>query len=370
MRTGIKLISFIFLLSFCNSKHEIHNEFKEEKIVIDFKDNIFSTTFFWFSVDYDNGKPVYLLVDELYNLVKLDFDNQALMHSMNIPRGDGPLGIKGGIWSPSLGLDDNYLIEGPFQYFFMKKNGEIQSKVDVTEKITNKLQEEYGIISKGLFIRTNGGHFKDGEKIIVSICRTNKIDDNEFPVFPQFASISFLNQETIEVEILNIEYPKELIETDYKYVGQAEIPNYYFKGDWLVYNFLSFRETFFYNLRTQEKRKVRLNTTHGLEDKAVPFGENPNESVIKYGFPLVDFDKEIIYRYHIVIDPESIIESENYLCAYNFDGKLVSEAFLGKNSERMLRNSVLIGDYVYMNNFFQSSDDQIEFSRFRLQNNN
>ncbi|MCH7414077.1 hypothetical protein MM213_11305 [Belliella sp. R4-6] len=300
-------------------------------------------------------------------MVKLDLDHQVLVHSLKIPKGDGPSGIKGGIWSPSLGLDDNYLIEGPFQYFFIRKNGEIQSKVDVTEKVINKLQEEFGVLSKGLFIRTNGGHFKDGKKIIVSIGRTNKIDDNEFPVFPQFASIAFLNQDTVEIEILDIEYPKELIETDYKYVGQAEIPNYFFKGDWLVYNFVSFRELFFYNLKTHEKRKIRLNTTYELEDKAVPFGEKPNESVIFYGFPLVDFEQEIIYRYYIVVDSESSTESKNYLSAYNFDGKLISEAFLGKNSERMLRNSVLIGDYIYMNNFFQSSDERIEFSRFSLQ---
>lgn len=369
MRTVIISFSLLFIVANCTTKQQIRKEFLEEKIVIDFEDNILSTTFFWYSVDYDRGKPVYLFIDELFNLVELDLNEQKLINTFNIPRSDGPLGIKGGIWSPSLGLGDDYLIEGPFQYFLVKKNGTIQSKVNVKEKVIEKLKEDYQVLDKGLFIRTNGGHFKNDQKIIVSIGRENKTNDSQFPDFPQFALLEFLNQEKIKVEILDIKYPEELLGSDYQYVGQAEIPNYYFNGKWLVYNFVSFRELFFYNIETHEKRKIRLNILSDLKDKALPFGESPKGSTVYYGYPLVDFEKEIIYRYHIIVEPQNSTENKNYLSAYDFDGNLLSEYFLGKNSERMLRNSVLIGNYVYMNNFFQTSDDRIEFSRFSLQKN-
>lgn len=360
------ILLLLLLLNSCSSLREEQTQFLEEKIVIGFEDSLVSTTYFWYSVDLAQEDPTYLFVDDMFNLVELNLKNNSLVNVLKLPRNNEELGIKGGIWSPSKMENGNYLIEGPLQYFFINENGEFLSKIDVSEKVVNQLSKEYGIESNGLYTSTSGGHFKNRNQIVVSICRSHKTQDNEYPNFPQFALITILENEEIEIEILEIYYPKEILGSDYKYIGQSEIPNYYFIRDWLVYNLTSFRQVFFHNLKTGEDFTLNFDPESNLEDNTYPMGVISKQQSIVYGFPLVDFEKGLFYRNHILIDPKNPMENLNYLCAYNFDGKLITKAFLGKNSERMLRNSVLIDDYVYMNNFFQSSDDQIEFSKFKL----
>ncbi len=363
-------LSFIFLfllfLNSCSSLKDEQIQFVEERIVIGFENSLVSTTYFWYSIDLDGGEPIYLFVDDLNNLVELNLKNNSLENVLKLPANNEEFGIRGGIWSPMKLENGNYLIEGSFQYLFINRRGEFLSKINISEKIIDELSKEYDIDPSGLYIRTNGGHFKSNDQIVVSICRSNKTDDNEYPNFPQFALITILENEEIAIEILGINYPKEILGNDYKYIGQAEIPNYYFNGDWIVYNFSSFRQVFFHNLKTDEDYVISFQPTDDIEDKSYPFGVIASKESIIYGFPLLDFEKDLFYRYHIIIDPANPMENKNYLCAFNFKGELLSQVFLGKNSERMLRNSVLIGDYVYMNNFFQSSDDQIEFSKFKL----
>ncbi len=363
MRSSI--IAIIFSLSLCNSTRDVNMSLVEEKVKVDLGDNVVSTTFFWHSVTVKKEDITFLFIDELFNLIELDLTNKNLVNVLSLANKQGPNVIKGGVRSPSLGIGDQYLIEGPFQFYSIDQYGVFQDTYDFQSNILDKVKSDFNEISKGLFVQSRGGNFMKNNKLILSIGRSDKFGTDEYPKFPQFALVELSNNE-FKTEILNIFFPEELVSNDLKYMGQFEIPNYFFDGEWLVYNYSSFRQIYFFNTITGENHSLSLDSGVNIQDKAIPFGEIPTETIIKYGLPLVDFSKKIIYRYHIVIEPGKPMENSNYLTAYDFKGKVIAENFLGKNSERMLRNSVLAGDYVYMNNFFQSSDDWIEFSRFSL----
>lgn len=356
----------LFVFSCSSNLNSENYTFQESKDIFDLREGIVSPIFHAFSINKVNEVEKHLFVDKLGNLVISSMDSK---HVSIVPllKGEGPDEMNGEFFTPFILQENIFLIESNSTLYLINQYGKLKKEINLLKDIKTLLSE---LIEDNQFVvvTCRGPHNKTSDGgIIFTIGRTSNIYGGDYPKYNLFFVVRFQDDLEYTIEILDPKFPTIFIENDPGYFDQFEIPSYNVFGDWLYYNFRFSSTVFMYNLHTRETKTLDLGVSDGVNFSLSEEQKGSYEQRTYFNHVLVDEIDSIIYRTHITENKEQPMESINYLNAYTFKEKKLIEQNIGKNSDRLLRNSFIYNGKIFMNNFYPKSDEYLELVKFKLQ---
>lgn len=250
----------------------------------------------------------------------------------------------------------------------------VSEKISVNDLLREKIKDFYkGNLDNLIVTGSKSSTVKvENNTFLFSIRRMDNFSGGDYPDFPLFASISIDGENTMQLEIIPIYFPNDLIGGEGLSYGAEEIPTYTVDGDWLVYNFNFSSNIYMFNLKSRKEKMIKGVVENGINqfkptfDKSIPM----RRYTTVFANIIYDDQSRLIFRDHIVINESNPKKSENYLTVYNYNGRKLSELFIGENEEiKYLRNSFIYNSQIFYNPFFPESDETLAFKVFSIVNN-
>ncbi|UCS93964.1 DUF4221 domain-containing protein [Echinicola marina] len=371
----MKLILFITLALFScssqNEKKEVSMTFLRNDIEVDLSSVTISPMFASFTVVNVDDKLYHLFIYNERQLIITDLNNFRLEKIIPLKRGEGPDEINTIPRKAYMISEDRYLIESFRFCYVVDGKGYVKHRVSLDDLLKDELKKGKVEFIDNLRVGgTKGSSVQVGNgEYLMTVLRKNYFIGEDYPYFPMFATLSLSESEEINIKVLPVTFPEDLIYDKGLSYGASEVPNYTVSGDWLVYNFYFSSNIYLYNLMTGEKRKIKAEVEDGnnhqlpIADKTIPI----RRYLSIFSNVLYDSQNEIVYRNHITINEEDPALSRNYMTAYTLQGEKLCEYYLGTNKEvNYLRNPFYHDGSIFMNPFYPSSDEKLDLVRLTL----
>ncbi|MFC4873451.1 hypothetical protein [Negadavirga shengliensis] len=265
--------------------------------------------------------------------------------------------------------DSTYLIESFPSFYIIDDHGSVLN----TTNIPNKLDKIFGNkYNDNLYISSEMSHSVriNRHEYVLQVYRPNLNINENYPQYPLFVKLKIDESLNIEISPIDIYFPEEFKLPGGLTFGQHERAVYSIQNNHIIYGFGFSSKVFIYNINNKTMISIDLEIKNGINFSA-PEATNiilsGNRLLTNFNIPLIDFNTNTIYRFHIDIDEENPMDNQGYLTVFDLDGRKLIESSLGKNSERMLRNPFLLNGKVFVNPYYpKTMEEHLEFYNFKL----
>lgn len=370
----MKFIEILLVLTSCNPgnfRQAPDYDFEVEKKSIAFGDTIVSPVFSSFSIENsaNTDSPQHLFLDRFKNIVVTNPVEARFIRKIAINTGDGPNSISSGINDFFPLSDSTFLIESFPSYYIINDSGVTLKKIDILSKLNNLFGDKY---EDDLYITSSMSQVPiiNQNENVLQVFRPNLQMKADYPEYPLFVKMRIDENLRVELIPLDIFFPEEFKTQPNSTYAQHENPKYNITNNHIVFGFGFSSKVFMYNLANSTMSSLDLKIENGTNfSPPEPIGKTQIGNTLFTGFdvPLIDFENDKIFRFHIDINEENSMNNIGYLSVFDTDGNKLIESSLGKNSDRMLRNPFLLDGQFYMNSYFPATEEEnLDFYKFSL----
>lgn len=370
----MKIIAILLLLTACSPgdfRQAPDYELEVEKKSIAFGETIVSPVFSSFSIENsaNTDSPKHLFLDRFKNIVVTNPVEAKFIRKITIKTGDGPNSISSEINDFFPLSDSTFLIESFPSYYIINDSGETLKKIDILSKLNNLFGDKY---DDDLYITSAKSQIANinRNEYLLHVFRPNLQIKADYPEYPLFVKMRMDENLWVDLIPLDIYFPEEFKTQTNSTYAQLERPKYNITNNHIVFGFGFSSKVFMYNLSNGTMSSLDLkieNGTNFSSPESTGTTQIGNTLFTSFDVPLIDFENKKIFRFHIDINEEDPMSNINYLSVFDTDGKKLIESSLGKNSDRMLRNSFLLDGQFYMNSYFPTTEEEnLGFYKFSL----